>query len=151
MSDLRELYQQLIIDHARHPRNFGRVPEANHTQEGFNPLCGDRLQVYLSETEELITVARFEGSGCAISMASASLMTEAIRGKTVVEINELFCVFHELMMGHHRPSDEKKLGKLVALAGVAAFPVRVKCATLCWHTTQAALKDSQQTVSTESC
>lgn len=149
MSDLRELYQQLIIDHGRSPRNFGKLPVANHTHEGFNPLCGDRLQVYIHEENGLIKAASFEGSGCAISMASASLMIESLRGKTMADFEKLFSHFHTMLTQREQAIDEEKLGKLVALAGVAEFPVRIKCATLCWHTMQAALNHLNQPVSTE--
>lgn len=152
MSDLRELYQQLIIDHGRNPRHFAKLPDANHTHEGYNPLCGDRLHVYLREENGVIQEAKFEGSGCAISVASASLMMETIRGKTVEQIEALFLDFHELITHHHLVVDEEKstrLGKLMALAGVSEFPMRIKCATLCWHTLQAAIKNDSQPVSTE--
>jgi nitrogen fixation NifU-like protein len=125
------------------------LAHANHIHEGVNPLCGDRLQVYLLEENGLIKAASFEGSGCAISIASASLMIETIIGKTLKEVDELFLAFHTLLTNRDQVVYDKKLGKLVALAGVAEFPVRIKCATLCWHTTQAALKDSSQTASTE--
>lgn len=148
MSDIRELYQQTIVDHGRHPRNFGRLEHANHVKEGYNPLCGDRLTLYILEKAGIIDQITFEGSGCAISMAAASLMTEAMKGKTIAEADRIFHQFHELMLGH---AEVKKdlLGKLVILAGVAEFPVRVKCATLSWHTLMAALHNDSELVSTE--
>ena len=148
MSDLRDLYQQVIIDHGRNPRNFGRLAAANHIKEGYNPLCGDRLTIYLNEAGGLIREARFEGSGCAISMASASLMTEALKGKTVAEADTLFNYFHDVVTATNQASAEK-IGKLAVLGGVAEFPMRVKCATLCWHTLRAAMNNSKEVVSTE--
>lgn len=148
MSDLRDLYQQVIIDHGRNPRNFGCLTAANHMKEGYNPLCGDRLTIYLYEQDGFIREASFEGSGCAISMASASLMTEALKGKTVVEAETLFNYFHDVVTATNQSSTEK-LGKLAVLGGVAEFPMRVKCATLCWHTMRAAMKDGKEVVSTE--
>ncbi len=148
MSDLQELYQQVIIDHGRNPRNFGQLTYANHVKEGYNPLCGDRLMVYLFEEDGLIREASFEGSGCAISMASASLMTEALKGKTIGEADILFNYFHDLVTGTGQATEEK-LGKLAVLAGVSEYPMRVKCATLCWHTALAAINDSKELVSTE--
>lgn len=145
--DMRELYQQLIIDHGRRPRNFGALDTATHTKEGFNPLCGDKLTVYILEKKGQIENMQFVGCGCAISMASASLMTEALHGKSVQDAEKLFLTFHDVLTGHATSSDE--LGKLAVLSGVAEYPVRVKCATLCWHTMMAALKDSDEKVSTE--
>ncbi len=148
MSDLQELYQQLIIDHGRHPRQFGQLPNANHVKEGHNPLCGDRITVYLHEKNGVVEEAKFEGSGCAISLASASLMMESIKGKTLDELDGLFSQYHQLVLGKLQ-SPPKSLGKLLALAGVAEFPMRVKCATLCWHTALAAMKNSYAYVTTE--
>ena len=136
MSDIHELYQQLIIDHGRRPRNFSATPDANCVLEGFNPLCGDRLTVYITEQDGVVKAASFQGSGCAISVASASLMTEAIQGKTLEQVHELFSSFHQLLTSGSTVAD---LGKLSALAGVAEFPARVKCATLAWHTLIAAI------------
>ncbi len=147
MSEMRELYQQVIIDHGRHPRNFGMLEKANHIKEGFNPLCGDKLTVYILENNGVIDDLRFQGCGCAISMASASLMTQQLKGKSVVEAGRLFDDFHRVVTGELESSD--KLGKLMVLAGVADYPARVKCATLCWHTLKAALANSQDAVSTE--
>lgn len=133
MSDLNDLYQQVIIDHGRNPRNFGRLDQANHIKEGFNPLCGDRLTLYLLEKNGLVEDVSFEGSGCAISMASASLMTEALKGKTIAQAKECFDNFHDLLTNKNH-SVAEKIGKLAVLAGVSEYPMRVKCATLCWHT-----------------
>lgn len=151
MSDLRDLYQQLIVDHAKSPRNFGRLGEGARRIEGVNPLCGDHLTLFvLLEGDRIVDIA-FEGSGCAISTASASLMTEAVRGRTVSEAEQLAERFHALvtapMDAAAGPGDG--LGKLAALSGVREFPVRVKCATLAWHSLRAALKGTAETVSTE--
>ncbi|MGE5468523.1 MAG: Fe-S cluster assembly sulfur transfer protein SufU [Ignavibacteria bacterium] len=148
MPDLRELYQELIIDHGRRPRNFGPLPAANRRADGFNPLCGDRLTLYLRMDGDLIADARFEGVGCAISTASASLMTEALKGKTATQAEALFAGFHALVTGVPSPA-AAALGKLEVLGGVRDFPARVKCATLAWHTLDAALHDEATTVSTE--
>jgi nitrogen fixation NifU-like protein len=143
--DLRELYQEVILDHGKHPRNHRHPPEANHEARGDNPLCGDRLTVYVTlDAAGVIRDAAFEGRGCAISTASASLMTEVVRGKTVDEARALFAAFHHLCT-HDEPAaehpgvDEEALERLQVLAGVREFPVRVKCATLAWHTLSAAL------------
>lgn len=148
MSDLRELYQQVIIDHGRNPHNFGRLAHANHVKEGYNPLCGDRLMIYLYEEDGLIQEVSFEGSGCAISMASVSLMTDALKGKTISEVERLADYFYDLVMGINKTT-EKKLGKLAVLAGVSEYPMRVKCATLCWHTVLAAINDSKELVNAQ--
>ena len=139
MSELRDLYQELIIDHGRRPRNFGELSSANHIREGFNPLCGDKLVVYVSTKDNQIEDVKFKGSGCAISVASASLMTEALKGKNLEEARELFTQFHEVVTGQVMIENLEHLGKLQALAGVSEFPARVKCASLCWHTLIAAL------------
>jgi nitrogen fixation NifU-like protein len=133
MSELRELYQEVIIDHGRHPRNFGVLPHANYCQEGFNPLCGDKIILHLYEDNGVVEELKFEGSGCAISMASASLMTECLKGKSRNEIQEMFNVFHQWIT-ENAVIDEEKLGKLTVLSGVREFPARIKCATLAWHT-----------------
>lgn len=148
MSDLRELYQETIIDHGRHPRNFGALPDANLHKEGFNPLCGDKIFLHIIEQNGVAKKIMFEGCGCAISMASASLMSEALTGKSTEEIETLFSLFHELIT-QGETSDSEKLGKLAVLAGVAEFPVRVKCATLAWHTLRAALANDSRSISTE--
>ncbi|HEU0199159.1 MAG TPA: SUF system NifU family Fe-S cluster assembly protein [Burkholderiaceae bacterium] len=147
MADLRDLYQEVVFDHNRRPRNFGKLADANRHAEGFNPLCGDRLTLQVKLADGVIEDVRFEGSGCAISTASASLMTEALKGKTVEQVEQLFEGFHALLTGGG--GDKVPLGKLVVLAGVREFPVRVKCATLAWHTLRAALHNEQQAVSTE--
>jgi nitrogen fixation protein NifU and related proteins len=148
MSDLRDLYQEVIIDHGRRPRNFGALTQASHRAEGFNPLCGDRLTLYLKMAGDVIADARFEGVGCAISTASASLMTEALKGKSTAEADALFEGFHALVTGVAAPA-AASLGKLEVLGGVREFPARVKCATLPWHTLHAALHDATKAVSTE--
>lgn len=148
MSNLRELYQEIIIDHGRHPRNFGALNNATYCKEGFNPLCGDKIKLYILENKQVVEKIQFEGSGCAISMASASLLTEHLRGKSIQEIQQAFDAFHRLITQKDQTQLDT-LGKLSALAGVAEFPVRVKCATLAWHTLMAALHHKVGTVSTE--
>lgn len=148
MSDLRDLYQEVVIDHSRRPRNFGRLDQANHRAEGYNPLCGDKLTVYLKVDDGVIRDAGFEGGGCAISTASASLMTEALKGKTAAEAEALFARFHAMVTGETAPA-AAALGKLEVLGGVREFPARVKCATLAWHTLSAALRDQSGIVTTE--
>lgn len=148
MSDLRDLYQEVIIDHNRHPRNFHEMPHANHRAEGFNPLCGDQLMLYLYIEDNIIQEVSFTGSGCAISTASASLMTEALLGKTVLAAEQLFTAFHDVMMNQTVTSGND-LGKLTILTGVREFPARVKCATLPWHALQAALHHEVKSASTE--
>lgn len=148
MSELRELYQEVIIDHGRHPRNVGVLREANRNQEGFNPLCGDKIHVYVIEKNNVVEKIQFEGCGCAISMASASLMSEVLKGKTIAEIETVFSHFHELVTKGHAETSSQ-LGKLAVLGGVSEFPARVKCATLSWHTLMAALRNENGTVSTE--
>jgi nitrogen fixation NifU-like protein len=150
MTELRELYQQIILDHNKSPRNFGKLDGANHTQEGYNPLCGDHLHIYLHIDKERITDIRFEGSGCAISKASASLMTDTLKGKAVTEAIEIFEQFHTMVTTEvNVPIDEISLGKMAVFAGVREFPMRVKCATLAWHTMKAAVEKDQTPVSTE--
>lgn len=144
--DLRELYQEVIIDHNRNPRNHHLMPDATAEAKGFNPLCGDKLTVYMKIEGSKIIGLSFLGQGCAISQASASLMTEALCGKTVAEAHELFERFHSLLTSDETPPN---MGKLTVLAGVKAYPARVKCATLAWHTLEAALKHEAGTVSTE--
>jgi nitrogen fixation NifU-like protein len=148
MSELRDLYQEVILDHNRRPRNFGVLPEANRHAEGYNPLCGDKVAVFLDMEEGRIRDVAFQGAGCAISTASASLMTEALKGRTAEEARELFHLFHDLVTtGAGEGSPE--LGKLAVFGGVREFPMRVKCATLAWHTILAALEGKDQPVSTE--
>ena len=148
-TDLRDLYQDVIVDHGRRPRNFGRLEHASHRAEGYNPLCGDRLTLYLRLSGEVIAEAGFEGVGCAISTASASLMTEALKGKTIAEAEALFAGFHALLTDSGAAAVPVPLGKLQALAGVRAYPSRVKCATLAWHTLHAALHRTSAPASTE--
>jgi nitrogen fixation NifU-like protein len=148
MSDLRDLYQEVILDHYKHPRNFRRPDSANRQAEGNNPLCGDQVQVFIHLEGDVVREVGFKGSGCAISTASASLMTEALEGKTRQEAEALFQRFRGLMTGE-AAEDWTELGKLEVLAGVREFPIRVKCATLAWHTFRAALENSQEAVSTE--
>lgn len=148
MSELRDLYQEVILDHNRRPRNFGALASANHQAEGYNPLCGDKVTVLLDLEGGRIEDIAFQGSGCAISTASASLMTEALKGRTEEEARALFQDFHGLVTtGEGEGSEE--LGKLAVFSGVREFPMRVKCATLAWHTLLAALDDKSQPVSTE--
>jgi nitrogen fixation NifU-like protein len=146
--DLKELYRDVILDHNRSPRNFGRLAPADAQAAGHNPLCGDKLDITLRLNGDRLEDLRFEGQGCAISTASASLMTEAVKGHTRAEIAELYEEIHALLTDRgHAP--ERDLGKLMALAGVAEFPTRVKCASLCWHTLNAALAHESAPVSTE--
>jgi nitrogen fixation NifU-like protein len=150
MSDLRELYQQVIIDHCRNPRNYKELEHPSHSAEGYNPLCGDQITVYLEVEDGVVKDVSFKGSGCAISKASASLMTAAVKGKTVAEAEELFARFREMVTSEHDAEvDEEALGKLTVLSGVREFPVRVKCATLAWHTLRSALEDKGESVTTE--
>jgi nitrogen fixation NifU-like protein len=150
MSELRELYQQVILDHNKAPRNFGELAAANRSQEGYNPLCGDHLHVHLHLENERIEDISFEGSGCAISKASASLMTVALKGKGVDEAQALFEQFRDMVMADvAEPVDEEKLGKMAIFSGVREFPMRVKCATLAWHTMKAALENEDASISTE--
>jgi nitrogen fixation NifU-like protein len=145
--DLRELYQEVILDHSKRPRNLREIPSADRKAEGWNPLCGDRATVYLSLDGDVVTDVSFVGKGCSISTASASIMTEVLRGKTVAEVEALFERFHDLVTGRSEAGAE--LGKLAAFAGVSEFPVRVKCASLPWHTLKAALRGDEKPVSTE--
>jgi len=146
--DLKELYRDVILDHNRHPRNFGRIEPADGRAEGHNPLCGDRLSVFVRMDGQRVADIRFEGKGCAISTASASLMTEAVKGKDRTAIRALFDKVHALLTRADAAPDGA-LGKLAALSGVREFPVRVKCASLCWHTLNAALEHGAATISTE--
>ena len=148
MNELRDLYQEVILDHNRRPRNFGSLPAANRQAEGHNPLCGDKVTVFLDVEDGRIADVSFQGSGCAISTASASLMTEALKGRTVAAARELFQDFHDLVTTG-AGEDSPDLGKLAVFSGVREFPMRVKCATLAWHTLLAALEEKHQPVSTE--
>jgi len=150
MTDLRELYQEVIIDHAKHPRNFRKPEGANRTAEGVNPLCGDKVTLYLEVADGTIRDIAFQGSGCAISTASASMMTEVLKTKTLPEADRIAERFHELLTSAPDATAEaSELGKLAVFAGVREFPVRVKCATLVWHSLRAALADDHRVVTTE--
>ena len=149
MFDLKDLYQEVIVDHNRSPRNFGKLDNADKTLEGFNPLCGDRLTLYLKLNDNQIDDISFDGNGCAISVASASLMTEAMKGKSVTEAEDIFNEFHDLVTASDTEIDLDSMGKLAALAGVRDYPARVKCATLCWHTLNAAIHGDETPVTTE--
>ena len=149
MNELKDLYRDVIVDHNRSPRNFRKITGADRALEGFNPLCGDKLTVYLKLDGDRISDLSFEGSGCAISVASASLMTERLKGKTRAEAEKLFDEVHDLLTREDAANDPEALGKLAVLSGVREFPSRVKCASLCWHTLKAALADAHQPVSTE--
>ena len=148
MSDLTDLYQEVILDHNKRPRNFHRLPDANRTAEGFNPLCGDHITIDLDVDGETIRDVGFEGAGCAVSKASASMMTEALKGKSQGEADALFASFHALVTGQG-DATATPLGKLSVFSGVSEFPMRVKCATLAWHTLRAALQGKHEPVSTE--
>lgn len=149
MSDLRDLYQEVILDHNRSPRNFGRLDGADLSADGHNPLCGDRLSVTVKLNGDRVSDVRFEGAGCAISKASASLMTEGVKGRTLDELPKLFDRFHRLVTDRTAPVDDAELGKLAVFAGVRDYPARVKCAVLAWHTLRAALDEGSEVVSTE--
>lgn len=149
MSELSELYQQVILDHNKKPRNFHKLETANRSAEGFNPLCGDELHVYLQLEDDVVKDISFEGSGCAISKAAASMMTQAIKGKSKEEAEALFHEFHSMVMGElDEEATPNSLGRLTIFSGVRDFPARVKCASLAWHTMRAALH-GEETVSTE--
>ncbi len=150
MAEINELYQQVILDHNKKPRNFKVLETANHRQEGYNPLCGDQLMLYVEMDGDVIKDVAFQGSGCAISKASASMMTTAVKGKTEEEAGVLFDEFHRMVKGELDPeTDPHHLGRLTILAGVREFPARVKCASLSWHTLRAALEGKGESVSTE--
>lgn len=150
MSDLRDLYQELIVDHNKNPRNYGVLADANRRAEGYNPLCGDKVTVYLHVDGDRVTDLRFEGAGCAISTASASLMTQAVKGKTVAEAEQMFAAFHAMVTGEDTSEETaERLGKLAVLAGVREYPSRVKCATLAWHTLHNAAHGEAVTAKTE--
>ena len=151
MSELRDLYQDVILEHSKAPRNYREQPAANHKAEGFNPLCGDHFTIFITLDGDKIQDISFQGSGCAISKASASMMTQTLKGKTKAEAEQLFTHFHELVTGHteNGASPATDLGKLEVFSGVSEFPVRVKCATLAWHTLNAALEGKQESITTE--
>jgi nitrogen fixation protein NifU and related proteins len=148
MPELRDLYQETILEHSKNPRNYRTLEAANRTAEGFNPLCGDHFTIYVDVEDGRIRDISFQGSGCAISKASASIMTQAVKGKRIEEAEELFEKFHHVVTGKNSV-ESNELGKLAAFAGVSEFPIRVKCATLAWHALHAALQGEQQAVSTE--
>jgi nitrogen fixation NifU-like protein len=150
MDELRDLYQEMLLDHHKRPRNFGKLESANRHADGHNPLCGDRVTIYILLSGNVIEDIAFEGSGCAICTASTSLMTESVKGKTLDEAEALFGRFHDLVTSDPDSEvDTETLGKLAIFAGVREFPVRIKCAILAWHTMQAALKEADEPVSTE--
>jgi nitrogen fixation NifU-like protein len=150
MADLRDLYQEVILEHSKAPRNYRELKGAAYKAEGYNPLCGDRFTVYLEMDGDSIRDITFQGSGCAISKASASMMTQSLKGKTRAEAEEVFKRFHRLVTASKpEQAASPELGKLAVFSGVCEFPTRVKCATLAWHTLQAALEEKQQAVSTE--
>ena len=151
-TDLRDLYQEVILDHSKRPRNFRSMPEADRRAEGYNPLCGDRETVFVDMDGDVVKDVSFQGAGCAISTASASMMTESVKGRTRAEAESLFERFHDLIVGKGGESGDEssQLGKLAVFSGVREYPVRVKCATLPWHTLKAALAENGATVSTES-
>ena len=148
MFDIKDLYQEIIVDHNRNPRNFGVIADADKTMEGFNPFCGDKLKLYIKIDGQNISDIAFDGTGCAISVASASLMTDAMKGKSIDEAETLFNNFHSLITTENE-IDSDHLGKLAVLAGVKNFPARVKCASLCWHTLRSALIGNDKPVTTE--
>ena len=149
MSELRDLYQEVILDHNRNPRNFRTIEDAHHHADGHNPLCGDKVTIYVTMDGDKIVDVSFQGEGCAISKASTSLMTESIRGKSRAEISTIFEHFHTMVTSDGGPPEGSDLGKLKVMAGVAEYPMRVKCATLAWHTLQAALEGDAEPVTTE--
>jgi nitrogen fixation NifU-like protein len=149
-AELDELYQELIVDHSKRPHNFGKLEGASHQATGYNPLCGDKVTVFLKVENGVVQEAKFQGVGCAISTASASLMTEGLKGKTPAEVEKLFDTFHGLVTeGKTSDGAKEQLGKLRVFAGVKDFPVRVKCATLPWHTLRAALRGEEPDISVE--
>jgi len=150
MSELRELYQEVVLDHGKNPRNFRHMDDATHQSVGFNPLCGDKLTLFLRYEDDIVVDASFQGTGCAISTASASLLTEVVKGKRREEVDRLFAGFIAMLTGDRdAPVDTQAVGKLAVFSGVRDFPVRVKCATLSWRTLEAALRETQGEVTTE--
>lgn len=150
MSELDDLYQELIVDHSKHPRNFGKLDPHNHEATGYNPLCGDKVTVFLQMENGVVRAVQFQGVGCAISTASASLMTERLLGKSQAEAEKLFGEFHTLVTkGAVDAAAQEHLGKLKAFSGLTEFPMRVKCATLAWHTLRAAMKNEEPDISVE--
>lgn len=149
MSDLRELYQQVILDHNKNPRNFHEMPDATKRVEGYNPLCGDHYTVFVKTDGQKIAEVSFTGSGCAISKASASVMSSTVKGKSKEEADRLFETFHALVTGDSSGVDATELGRLAAFSGVSEFPARIKCATLAWHTLRSAMAGGDEKVTTE--
>lgn len=149
MDSLQDLYREVILDHTKRPRNYGELPEATHEAEGHNPLCGDCVTIQLVVREGVVERVAFKGTGCAISTASASMLTDAVKGKPVDEVEDMFRQFRDALTKSDHDVDEERLGEFCALLGVKEFPMRVKCATLAWHTLTAALADSDAPVSTE--
>lgn len=149
MSDLNELYQEILLEHNSKPRNFRKLDQANHTADGFNPLCGDRISLYLQVEDGIITDVGFQGTGCAISRASASMMTQSIKGQNLETAQQVFDQFHKMLTEPDAELDYDQLGDLETLAGVAEFPTRIKCAILAWHTMRSALRDGGEPVTTE--
>lgn len=149
MAELRDLYQEVILEHAKAPRNYRELGAPAAKAEGYNPLCGDRCTVFINQKDGVIDDIAFQGNGCAISKASASMMTQSLKGKTLQEAEEMFKSFHGLVTGQSRDGKEADIGKLKVFAGVSEFPARVKCATLAWHTLEAALHGEREPISTE--
>ena len=149
MSELTDLYQEVVLDHSKRPRNFGPLPEETHRAEGLNPLCGDRITIHARVEGGKVSEVRFEGNGCAISRASASVMTGLVKGKSPSEIETMFDDFHRLVTEGPRPGEEERVGKLAVFSGVHEFPARVKCASLAWHALRQALGGGKGPVSTE--
>ncbi len=150
MPELRELYQEVILDHSKHPKNYHKMDDATHNAEGYNPLCGDHFFIYLKVEDGIIKDISFEGAGCAISKASASIMTSVVKGKTLEEVQKIFNNFHAFVTGKvEKNFDPNSLGKLAVFSGVSEFPVRVKCATLAWHTLMNALENKNEIAKTE--
>jgi nitrogen fixation NifU-like protein len=149
MAELRDLYQEVILEHAKAPRNYRALDESAAKAEGFNPLCGDRCTVFINTQGGVIQDISFQGNGCAISKASASMMTQTLKGKTLEQAEEMFKSFHGMVTGHQPESESADIGKLKVFAGVSEFPARVKCATLAWHTLEAALHGDQKRITTE--
>lgn len=149
MAELRDMYQEVILEHAKSPRNYRAMESPSNHAEGYNPLCGDRCSVFINTKDGVIQDISFEGSGCAISRASASMMTQSLKGKTLREAEEMFHGFHDLVTGQNGNGTQPDIGKLKVFAGVSEFPARVKCATLAWHTLQAALHGESAPVTTE--
>jgi len=149
MDDLRQLYQETILDHGRRPRNFGAMDDATHQADGYNPLCGDKVHLYLKVNDGVVEELKFEGQGCAISTSSASLMTEALKGRSVQEARDLFARVHAMLTGKQIDDEAGKLGKLAVFEGVKQYPLRVKCATLAWHTLENALAGGGEVAKTE--